>query len=99
MEKLYLTMKYNLPEVTLSNEVIKKGLPSITKMLEISKAAGLQCQNGDLKMCEKFSSVAKQLVFLPVTEVDSDIIALLSNKTIKPSVILNLFDVAVNYST
>lgn len=41
MEKLYLTMKYNLPEVTLSNEVIKKGLPSITKMLEISKAAGL----------------------------------------------------------
>jgi len=50
-------------------------------------------------MCEKFSSVAKQLVFLPVTEVDSDIIALLSNKTIKPSVILNLFDVAVNYST
>ena len=41
MEKLYLTMKYNIPEVTLSNEVIKKGLPSITKMLEISKAAGL----------------------------------------------------------
>jgi len=41
MEKLYLTMKHDLPEVTLSDEVIEKGLPSITKMLEISKAAGL----------------------------------------------------------
>lgn len=41
MEKLYLTMKYNLPEITLSQRVIDEGLPSIERMLEISKAAGL----------------------------------------------------------
>lgn len=41
MEKLYLTMKYDLPEITLDERVIQEGLPSIERMLEISKAAGL----------------------------------------------------------
>jgi len=41
MEKLYLCMKHNLPEVTLEQEVIDKGRPCIDKMLEISAKAGL----------------------------------------------------------
>ncbi len=41
LEKLYLTMKYELPEITLPEWVIKEGVTSIDKMLEISAAAGL----------------------------------------------------------
>lgn len=41
MEKLYLAMKYEQPEIILDERVIKEGLPSIERMLEISKAAGL----------------------------------------------------------
>lgn len=41
MEKLYLCMKHNLPEVTLEQEVIDKGRGCIDKMLEISAKAGL----------------------------------------------------------
>lgn len=41
MEKLYLSMKYELPEIHLEQWVIDKGTPSIDRMLEISKKAGL----------------------------------------------------------
>ena len=41
LEKLYLTMKYELPEITLDGWIIKEGRKSIDRMLEISKAAGL----------------------------------------------------------
>lgn len=41
MEKLYLCMKHNLPEVTLEQDVIDKGRPCIDKMLDISAKAGL----------------------------------------------------------
>ncbi len=41
MEKLYLAMKYELPEVTLPEWVIAEGRPSIDKMLEVSAKAGL----------------------------------------------------------
>lgn len=41
MEKLYLAMKYGTPEVTLPEWIIKKGVKSIDRMLEISKKAGL----------------------------------------------------------
>jgi len=41
MEKLYLCMKYELPEVTLEQEVIDKGRGCIDKMLDISAKAGL----------------------------------------------------------
>jgi len=41
MEKLYTAMKYELPEVTLPDWVIKQGVASIDRMLEISKNAGL----------------------------------------------------------
>jgi quinolinate synthase len=41
MEKLYLCMKYDLPEVTLDQEVIDKGRGCIDKMLDISAKAGL----------------------------------------------------------
>ncbi|MCG8411066.1 MAG: quinolinate synthase NadA [Bacteroidales bacterium] len=37
MEKIYNTLKYELPEVTLSDEVISKARKSIDAMLEISK--------------------------------------------------------------
>lgn len=41
LEKLYLCMKHELPEVTLSEQVIKEGRGCIDKMLEISAKAGL----------------------------------------------------------
>lgn len=41
MEKLYLSMKYELPEILLEDWVIRKGRACIDKMLEISKQAGL----------------------------------------------------------
>jgi len=41
MEKLYLCMKYELPEILLPDWVIKDGVRSIDRMLDISKKAGL----------------------------------------------------------
>ena len=41
LEKLYLCMKYELPEVILPDWVIEKGVVSIDRMLEISAKAGL----------------------------------------------------------
>lgn len=41
MEKLYLCMKHELPEINLPQWVIKEGVASIDRMLEISKKAGL----------------------------------------------------------
>ena len=41
LEKLYLTMKYELPEITLSESVVREGRKCIDRMLEISKQAGL----------------------------------------------------------
>lgn len=41
MEKLYLAMKHELPEIHLPEWVIKKGVASIDRMLEISAKAGL----------------------------------------------------------
>ncbi len=41
MEKLYLSMKYELPEIHLEDWVIEKGRASIDRMLEISEKVGL----------------------------------------------------------
>ena len=41
LEKLYNTLKYELPEVTLTDEVIEKAKNPILRMLEISKQFGL----------------------------------------------------------
>ncbi len=41
MEKLYLAMKYELPEIELEDWVIEQGTACIDRMLEISKKAGL----------------------------------------------------------
>jgi len=41
MEKLYLSLKYGLPEIQLPEKVIKKGRSCIDKMLDISQKAGL----------------------------------------------------------
>ena len=41
LEKLYLCMKHELPEIHLEDWVIKKGVKSIDRMLEISAKAGL----------------------------------------------------------
>ena len=41
MEKLYLCMKYEQPEINLEDWVIEKGVSSINRMLEISAKAGL----------------------------------------------------------
>ncbi|MDC0230725.1 quinolinate synthase NadA [Aureispira] len=41
MEKLYLCMKYELPEVTLEQSIIEEGRICIDRMLEISAKAGL----------------------------------------------------------
>ena len=41
LEKLYLCMKYEQPEITLPEWVIEKGVKSIDRMLEISAKAGL----------------------------------------------------------
>lgn len=42
MEKLYLAMKYELPEIILEDWVIEQGRVCIDRMLEISAAAGLK---------------------------------------------------------
>ena len=42
MEKLYLCMEYEQPEIILSERVIKEGRSSIDRMLEISEKAGLR---------------------------------------------------------
>ncbi len=41
MEKLYLAMQYEQPEIILPEWVIEQGVKSIDRMLEISRAAGL----------------------------------------------------------
>ncbi len=41
MEKLYLCLKYEQPEIILPDYVLREGRASIDRMLEISKAAGL----------------------------------------------------------
>lgn len=41
LEKLYISMKYETPEITLPKWVIKEGVKSINRMLEISAKAGL----------------------------------------------------------
>lgn len=41
MEKLYLCMEYELPEVILEDWVVEKGVACIDRMLEISAKAGL----------------------------------------------------------
>lgn len=41
LEKLYVCMKYELPEIILPQWVIEKGRASIDRMLEISRQAGL----------------------------------------------------------
>jgi len=41
LEKLYLCMKHEQPEIHLENWVIEKGVASINRMLEISAKAGL----------------------------------------------------------
>jgi quinolinate synthase len=42
MEKLYLSMKYELPEITLPQWVIDQGRASIDRMLEVSEKAGFK---------------------------------------------------------
>ncbi len=42
MEKLYLAMKYELPEVVLEDWVIQKGVASIDRMLDVSAKAGFK---------------------------------------------------------
>ena len=42
MEKLYLAMKYELPEINLPDWVIEKGRASIDRMLEVSEKAGFK---------------------------------------------------------
>lgn len=42
MEKLYLCMKHEMPEIIMEDWVIEKGVASIDRMLEISKKAGLK---------------------------------------------------------
>lgn len=41
LEKLYISMKHEMPEITLPEWVIEKGVKSINRMLEISAKAGL----------------------------------------------------------
>lgn len=41
LEKVYLSLKYEMPEITLSNSVIRDARASIDRMLEISRKAGL----------------------------------------------------------
>lgn len=41
MEKLYLCMEYEMPEITLPDWIIEQGRASIDRMLEISAQAGL----------------------------------------------------------
>jgi quinolinate synthase len=42
LEKLYLSMKYELPEIFLEDWVIEKGRKCIDAMLDVSKAAGFK---------------------------------------------------------
>src|SRR5690606_39698357 len=42
LEKLYLCMKYEQPEIILEDWVIEKGVKCIDRMLEISAAAGFK---------------------------------------------------------
>jgi quinolinate synthase len=42
LEKLYLSMKYELPEIILEDWVIEKGRNCIDAMLDVSKAAGFK---------------------------------------------------------
>lgn len=42
LEKLYLCMKYELPEVTIPDDIIKAARKSIERMLEISAQVGLK---------------------------------------------------------
>ncbi|MBK8698847.1 MAG: quinolinate synthase NadA [Saprospiraceae bacterium] len=42
LEKLYLSMKYELPEIVLEERVIREGRACIDKMLEISEKAGFK---------------------------------------------------------
>lgn len=42
MEKLYLAMKYELPEIVLEDWVIEKGVGCIDRMLEVSEKAGFK---------------------------------------------------------
>jgi quinolinate synthase len=39
MEKLYLCLKYELPEITLSIDVMQKGVASIDRMMDVSRNA------------------------------------------------------------
>jgi quinolinate synthase len=42
LEKLYLCMKYELPEITIPDQIIKQARKSIDRMMEISARAGLK---------------------------------------------------------
>ena len=41
LEKLYIALKYETPEILMSEELIAASRKPIERMLEISKAAGL----------------------------------------------------------
>ena len=41
LEKVYLTLKYEMPELTLPEELRKKALLPIQRMLDISAKAGI----------------------------------------------------------
>jgi quinolinate synthase len=41
MEKLYLTMKYELPELNMSEDLIQKALIPMKRMMDVSRKAGL----------------------------------------------------------
>jgi quinolinate synthase len=41
MEKLYNCLKYEMPEIFIDEEVIKKAVKPINKMLELSEKLGL----------------------------------------------------------
>jgi len=47
MEKLYLCMKHEEPEIILPEWVIEQGVKSIDRMMEISEAAGLGLKNDE----------------------------------------------------
>jgi quinolinate synthase len=37
LKKIYLTLKYNLPEITVEEKLLEKALKPIERMLDISK--------------------------------------------------------------
>ena len=41
LEKLYLTMEHELPELQMDDEPIEKSLLPMQRMMEVSKKAGL----------------------------------------------------------